>query len=116
MAGSIQFNFSAQATNGTFKDQWQPNGRTIVQNITTAPFECLASGIATTGGTAITLPVTTLGVAYIENTDTTNFFTVNSFMKVLPGEAWPLRLKPGITVTITADTASTGYVVRVFND
>jgi hypothetical protein len=116
MAGSIQLNFSVQATNGTFKEQWLPDSQTIVQNITTAPFEAIASGIATTGGTAVTIPVTTLGLCVIQNTDATNYFTVNGFLKVKPSEQFVMRLVTGITVTITANTASTGYVLRCLND
>ena len=112
MANEITFSFNARLSNGSFLDQWNPAQLSITQ---AAAGACIATGTATTGGTAVTLPVTTLGVAYIQNLDATNFCTVNGFLKLLPGEGFPMRLKPGITVTITADTASITYAVRVWN-
>lgn len=111
MANEITFNYSAQLSNGTLADSCQ-RGIQITQSAAGA---CLATGTATTGGTAVTLPITTLGFAEFVNTDATNFCTVNSFLKLLPGEGFPMRLKPGITVTITADTASITYAVRAWN-
>jgi len=116
MAGTINVGFSVIANNDPFTDSYNPNQQSIVQNITTAPFQAVASGIATTGGTAVTIPVTTLGVTVIQNTDATNYFTVNGFLKVKAGEQFVMRLVPGITVTITANTASCGYVIRALND
>lgn len=115
MAGSIQFSFSLQAQNEAFNNQVLPPSQTIVQNITTAPFIAVVSGIATTGGTTVTIPVTTLGVTVIQNTDPTNYFTIG-ILKFKPGEQFPMRLTPGSTITITANTASCGYIISALND
>lgn len=116
MAGTIQVGLSYGVQNAPFADSYTPNQQEIVQNITTAPYQAVVSGIATTGGTAVTIPVTTLGVCVIQNTDATNYFTVNGFLKLKAGEQFVMRLLPGITVTITANTASCGYVIRALND
>jgi len=113
MANEITFSFNARLANGTFLDQWTPAQLNITQAVAGA---CLATGTATTGGTTVTLPVTTLGVAYFQNTDPTNYCEVNGFLKLLPGEGFVMRLKTGITVTITANTASITYAVRVWNN
>jgi hypothetical protein len=69
----------------------------------------------TSGGTALDIgAVSTNGVRWLQNLDAANFIDVGikqggvfyPSIRLLAGEAWPIRVTPGITLYALADTAS----------
>lgn len=77
-----------------------------------------------TSGTALTIQsrVTTLGIAWVMNLDGTNFVDVGTwdgavfspFMRLLPGERYPVRLTPGITLRAKADSADVQIQITIY--
>lgn len=87
----------------------------------------MAAGIQVVGTTAeavVTTDVSSLGWCYMKNMDTTNFIlygpddggTMKDFGKMKPGEPALVRLKPGITMKVKADTASCKMLYKIFED
>lgn len=68
--------------------------------------------------------VATLGVMIVENLDAANFIKVavddggtpKYWGKVKAGEAYPIRLLPGTTVKMIADTAAVKVQIQIYED
>jgi len=65
--------------------------------------------------------ITTEGLAFFRNTDTTNFVNIGVttavyFARLKAGEFMWLRLEPGVTIFGLADTAPVNLWVKIFND
>lgn len=76
---------------------------------------------ALTTGVTLTISITTLGWAYIQNLDTVNFVSMritaeSNFLKLKAGEWCWVRLVPGTTYKLYGDTATVNTRVMVFND
>ena len=124
MANEIQATFSLKVLNGNFKDYVNSETWNITQS--TAGGDAVVVSVPTTaGGTAISFPdVSTYGYAFIRNIDATNFVTFGptsggamvTFGKLKPGEfAW-VRLTPGITLRVLADTATCLVQIKLLQD
>lgn len=112
MANEIQLNIYGSVANGNFKTVFDGNGQSITQAAIGGTSGVLS---LTTGDTALSLgSVTTEGIMFLKNLDGTNFFTwgpnnsgaILAIGKVLPGESFSFRLKPGVTFRLQADTAT----------
>lgn len=111
MANEITFRFSVDVASGGLNDRFQVQRQQIDQGEARKSDRVLAIG--TTEETISFTDITTEGVLIIHNLDATNFVTVGpdatgqvDFLKIKPGEAWPMRVAPGTTIKATADTAS----------
>lgn len=80
--------------------------------------------IATSATTITPGSVSTLGVMVVENLDAANFVkiavddggTPKYWGKVKAGESFPIRLLPGTTVKMIADTAAVKVQLTVYED
>ena len=81
--------------------------------------------IATTTEAAISVVgLTTLGWAKFKNLDLTNYVTIGlvpiatyvPFARLKPGEHFTIRLEPGVTYYIKANTASCKVQCKIYND
>lgn len=111
MAGTITVAFDVRVENGGLSDRYQ------IQRLQIDQVEARKSDrvleIGTSEETISFTDITTEGVLVIHNLDDTNFVTVGpddsgqiDFLKIKPGEAWPMRIAPGTTIKATADTAA----------
>ena len=113
MAGEINFSFTLRCQNGNYD-----YNRTVQNTIdqTTAAggspgYQNIGTSHELIGGLA---DMTNEGIAVVRNLDDTNFVEVGldvsaSFyplVKILPGEAYVMRLSPGVAVYAQADTAA----------
>lgn len=127
MSQRLRYNLNVTAEFGLLKDDISAAGREVVLNV-----QGNASGVvsAPTGGegTALTLTgITTVGWMWLRNIDDAaapNYVTwgVDSggllieVGRLMPGEdAW-LRLEPGVTIRLRADTLSVPVQYKVIND
>lgn len=80
--------------------------------------------IATSATTITTGSISTLGIMVVENLDAANFIkiavddggTPKYWGKVKAGERFPIRLLPGTTVKMIADTAAVKVQVTIYED
>lgn len=110
MAGTLQLNISANLTNGSHRESFNPGGQSITQDGIGA-----SGGIQIIGTTEETVSVgdvSTLGWAFFQNLDATNYVEIGpdatgmvAFIRLEPGESCALRLTPGITIKAQANTA-----------
>lgn len=122
MAGTVTLNYDLTVSNGSSKIGPTYSRQTIVQTNIGGPN--VGTVTATTGGITLTPGVSTLGICEITNNDDTNFVKVGpvsggtqyDFMKLKPGESYPIRLMPGITIGVKADTASCKVTFKIFED
>ncbi len=112
MANEIQLNIYGSVANGNFKTVFDGNGQSITQAAIGGTSGVLS---LTTADTALGVgSVTSEGILFLKNTDLTNFFTwgpnnagaILAIGKVLAGETYCFRLKPGVTFRLQADTAT----------
>lgn len=112
MAGTITNVTGTTHTNGYLSVPVASKTKTIVQ--TTQGAFTDTQSIATSD-TAITIgSIATLGIVSIENLDTANFVDVGSYVaatfyplvRLLFGERYIFRVKPGLTLYAKADTAA----------
>ncbi len=122
MPGKINLNFDISVSNGKLSVGPNYVRQEIVQTNVGGPSP--GTVVVTTGGVDITHTLTNLGVCRITNLDDTNFVLVgpkvsgtqHDFLKIKPGESYPMRLKPGIAVSAKADTASCRVNFEFFED
>lgn len=120
MANEINIQISASLVNGGLVDNVAAVKQ--ISQATQEKFDRVFT-VATSDG-ALTISLTTLGVAFLTNLDATNFVTYGpesagamiGLGKLKPGETHALRLKPGITLRMQADTASCRVGVKVWSD
>lgn len=110
-------------------------GQTPFQDGATAQLQLDQNGVGedagvmsvptTGGGTVLTVTnVTTLGWIVLTNLDLTNFVTygptsggaIVALGKLKPSETAILRLKPGVTLRLLADTAAAQVAYKLFQD
>lgn len=122
MASEIQATFGLSVVNGTFKDAL--NRETYLVNEAAIGGDSLVVSVGTSEQDLAFPDVSTLGYAYLRNTDPTNFITYGPksggsmvlFGKLKAGEfAW-VRLAPGITFRAKADTAACKLFMKVYQD
>lgn len=122
MAGTLQINLSANLTHGTLRESFNPGGQTITQ--TTAGQDSGIQVVGTSEESVAATDVSTLGWAFFQNLDATNYIeigpdsggTMVGFIRLEPGEACALRLKPGITVKAQANTAAVKLKYLILED
>lgn len=120
MANEINLQINAQLNNAGLVDAVN-HSKQITQSVK-GKFDQVFS-VTTTEG-ALTLTITTLGWAFITNLDTTNFVTYGPedtsamipWGKLMPGETHAMRLVPGITVRMDADTNTCLVRVQIWNN
>jgi len=122
MAGTLTLTFTGSLVNGEFADTL-PSARATT--ITQTGQGC-SSGIVNVGTSEEDLTIsdiTTEGIMYIKNLDSTNYVTLGpksgtmvAFMRLKAGEWGFFRLEPGITITLQANTASVKCDIRVYED
>ena len=121
MANEITTVLRLNVANGNYTDQFLA-APAITQNTLGA-----ASGVQTIGTSAENLAVgdvATLGMFAITNLDSTNYVTYGpddsgtqkTFGRLSPGESAIMRLQPGITVKLTANTAPVKIKYLLLND
>lgn len=121
MADELQFQLTSRLDKDPFFDQIQESFTIDVTGTG------MASGIQVVGTSAeaiVTTDVATLGWCYLKNLDSTNFIlfgpddtgTMKDFGRLDPGEPAWLRLKPGITVKVKADTSSCKMLYKIYED
>jgi hypothetical protein len=118
MANQISYTFSATVTFGNLSDTIQNTSITVPlsavgksDNVVSVP----------TSAQELTINVTTLGWAYIQNLDGTNYVTMalhsaSPFLKLKAGEAAWVRLVPGSAYDLQANTAAVNVRVIVYDD
>lgn len=119
MANQITAAFSADVTFGTYFTDAVPSISTNIPLSVNGKSDLIVT--ATTAGITLTISVTTLGWAYLQNLDGTNFVqmrisTESPFLKLKPGEWCWVRLVAGTTYKLYSDTANVLTRVVVFND
>lgn len=112
MAGTITLQTGITHVNGSLSINVPQESKAIVQ--TTQGAFTDTQSIATTD-TALTIgSIATLGVMVVKNLDATNFVDIGSYVggtfyplvRVLAGERYPFRVKPGLTLYAKAGTAA----------
>lgn len=121
MADELQLTLSGTYTNGSLKDLIQSETLKVTQ--TTKGFLKHVFSIGASAETITFTDITTLGWLYLKNLDATNFVTYGpdssgqvDFGKLKPGEFALMRVKPGITIKATADTAACKVLVAMWED
>lgn len=120
MANEIQLQINATLSNGLLSDSVQKTAQ-ITQS-TKDKFDHVFS--VTTSEGALTLTVGTLGYAFITNLDSTNYVKYGPdsggsmvvLGKLKATEMAAIRLYPGITLRMQADTATCLVRVQIWND
>ena len=124
MANEIRINLTATVKNGNFRDQFAPGQISINQASQGAVGGIVNVG---TGGENLSLPdITTLGVVVGRNLDAANYVefgfststgsTGKLGLKILAGEAFCFRLKPGINWRAKANTAAVDVERHVYEN
>lgn len=120
MASEITVNLRVGILNGNMAETIAPQSLSIDQAAIGGP----APGYQTIGTSEETVglsEISTLGMCYIRNNDTTNFVefgvaTGSYMVRLKAGEfAW-FRLKPGVTLYAKADTAACKCTIKVFEN
>ena len=122
MANEISLNVIGTIINGTFRDDFRPAGVQITQTVL-----FFAGGVQSIGTSeeAIAIgDIATLGMAFFQNCDATNFVTVGTFVaatyypavKLKAGEVAALRLVSGLTYYAKADGAAVKLLYKLWND
>jgi hypothetical protein len=124
LSNEIKVTAALECSNGNFNLPKQGSSQLLITQTTRG------GGVpgmisAATGGTDVsTTGVTTLGWCRIVNTDPTNYVTYGPksggamipFGRLKPGEAAVFRLEPGITLTVTANTAACKVQITILED
>lgn len=122
MANEIRVNGSIYVNKGSLVESCTPGADTIDMAATG-----LSSGIQNIGTSAeqiTTTEVGTIGWAFFQNLDTTNYVTIGpdsggnliDFVKLKPGEFCLMRLMTGITIKAKANTAACELLYKIFED
>jgi len=120
MANEISVSFSMRVVNGTMVETIQPGTRSITQTAIGGP----TPGYITVGASEESLTfseLSTLGLLYMENLDTTNYIEFGGSTGVYlgrlkPGEPNQFRLNPGATLFLKANTAACKCIVKAFEN
>lgn len=120
MANEINLQFTAQLLNGGLVDQVQFSKQ--INQAAVDKFDHVFS--VPTSDTALTITITTLGWTFITNLDASNYVkygptsggAIVNLGRLRAGETHALRLEPGITLRMQADTATCKVGVKVWND
>lgn len=122
MAGTITVNNSLMVVNGNYKSQFAPGATTITQNNQGEHSSIVVVG---TAEEVISMgDIVTAGWCTFHNLDTTNYVqwgpTSAGAMVVAgrlkPGESYPFRLEPGISLRMKANTAPCKVLVKILED
>jgi hypothetical protein len=121
MAGALQVVISATLTNGSHREIFNPGALAVVQDAVG-----VHAPVQTVGTSEEAVPVGdvgTLGWAFFQNLDTTNYVTIGPdatgmvpFIRLEAGEACALRLSPGISLVAQANTAPVKMKVLILED
>lgn len=122
MADEFTLNISGRIDKSPMLEIIQPG----TQQIDVSAFGAAAGiqNINTTAEQITTTEVSTLGWAFFQNLDTTNYVTIGpysggtmyDFVKLKPGESCILRLMTGITIYAKANTAAVELLYKIFED
>ncbi len=124
MSDEITLNFNVSVINGNMRESIQPGLQQIDQaNVGRAGH---AQSIGFAAPEVVDLgDVSTNGILILHNLDETNYITfgpqsdaatIEVFGKLKPGEAFPMRLAPGIILWAQADTGDCLLDVKLFED
>jgi|SRR5581483_5940757 len=122
MANELQFTGGTSLANGSLSDSTP--AQTLLVNQAAAALLSKVVSIATSATDLSTTGITTLGWAWFQNLDPNNYVQYGpksgGAMVVMgqlnPGEWALLRLVPGITVTLQANTAACQVLVKIYNN
>jgi len=122
MAEELQLTIVGQLANGAYQEQFAPGTLKIDQSTRGGISQVVQVG---TSDEAISLgDVSTEGVCFLQNLDDTNFVTfgpdsggsIVALGMLKPGEVAALRLSPGLTLRMQANTAECRVKCVVFED
>lgn len=121
MANEITVTLSINVDNSPFK--WTHNPSQLQIDQSAIGLSSVVQNIGTSEETVTINELTSEGIAFFQNLDSTNFVEIGpdntgiqDFIKLKPGEFAMLRLKPGITVKAQADTAAVELWTAVLED
>jgi hypothetical protein len=122
MAGTIKLNFDLYVIHGSFISGPSFVRQEIVQTGVGGPN--VGTVTATTSGITLTPGLSTLGIGKITNNDPTNFVKVGAvssgtqydLLKLKPGESFPVRFMPGVSIGVKADTANCKVTFEIYED
>lgn len=121
MADELSVNIQARLNKSPLLEMITPGQITI--DVSATGLAAGIQNIGTSEETITTTEVGTLGWAFFQNLDTTNFVTIGPdstgivpFIKLLPGEYCILRLMTGITIKAQADTAAIELLYKIFEN
>jgi hypothetical protein len=122
MANELTFTGATNLANGRLADSTPQQTLLVTQSL--AALLAKVVSVTTSEADLTTTEVTTLGWAWIENLDSTNYVQYGPksggvmvvFGRLKPGEWALLRLDPGVTLRWKANTATCQVFVKIFND
>lgn len=124
MSGTITVTQTVRVVNGVFVDQFVPGVNTITE--TNLGYGGGSASVSTSSsGQSLSMgSVGTLGWAYFQNTDSTNYVEVGVLVsgtfypsiRMLAGESATLRLSPGVTYYARANTGAVLLNYRVWEN
>lgn len=112
MANELKVNVGATLTNGSLKETFAPGTQSITQ--TTQGSHAPTVSVGTSEEDLSVGDVGTLGWLFLTNLDSTNYVTYGpksggsmvAFGRIRAGESVALRLEPGITLRLQANTGA----------
>jgi hypothetical protein len=122
MANELRFTGGANLLNGNLNDSTPQQTLLVTQSL--AALLSKVVNVTTSESDLTTSEVTTLGWAWLQNLDTTNYVQYGpksggamvTVGRLKAGEWALLRLEPGITIRWKANTAACQVLVKIFND
>jgi hypothetical protein len=122
VANELQFSAGTTLANGSLTDSTPLQTLLVTQSL--AAMLTKVVSVTTSEADLTTTEITTLGWAWIQNLDTTNYVqwgpksggSMVPVGRLEPGEWALLRLEPGITIRWVANTATCKVLVKIFND
>jgi hypothetical protein len=123
VANELRFTGATDLFNGALMDSTPQQTLLVTQSLASLLSKVVS--VTTSESDLSTTEVTTLGWAWIQNLDTTNYVqwgpkNASNNMQVIgrlkPGEWALLRLEPGITIRWKANTAACKVLIKIFND
>lgn len=129
MAGTISVQSSIQVTNSPLNYSSNPRSFSAVQNNIGGPIPGTVTAVTTGTGVQLTLSgLTTPGMLFIQNLDSTNYVTLGivvsgtfyPVVEIQPGEFYVFRMSRTIlsaaTLWVLANTASCKVLVQAFEN
>jgi hypothetical protein len=122
VANELQFTGGTTLANGSLMDSIPLQTLLVTQS--SAALLAKVVAVTTSEADLTTTEIATLGWAWIQNLDTTNYVQYGpksggamvAMGRLKAGEWALLRLEPGITLRWKADTATCQVLVKIFND